>query len=61
MTDAQKEPYVARFQKAKEVDDAALLAWKENLTEDNDDAIKKLNKKITRKRALTNRNNEEEE
>ena len=61
MTDAQKEPYVTRFQKAKEVDDAALLAWKENLTEDNDDAIKKLNKKITRKRALKNRSNEEEE
>jgi len=61
MTDAQKEPYVARYQKAKEIDDAALLAWKESLDEDNDDAIKTLNKKMTRKRELKNRSNEEEE
>jgi len=58
MTDAQKEPYVARYQKAKEIDDAAMLAWKESLDEDNDDAIKVLNKKMTRKRELKNRSNQ---
>ena len=65
MTDAQKEPYVARFLKAKEVDDAALLAWKENLKEDHDDAVKEANMKFYTKKnkrlELRNRSNEEEQ
>ena len=64
MTDAQKEPYVARFLKAKEVDDAALLAWKENLKEDHDDAVKEANMKFYKKKnkrlELRSRSNEEE-
>ena len=61
LTDAEKEPYVAKYEKAKEAHDAAMLAWKEKLDDDNADAIKGLNEKMNRKRKLKNRNTEVEE
>ena len=61
LTDAQKEPYAAKYEKAKEAHDAAMLAWKEKLDDENADAIKGLNNKMTRKRQLKSRSTEVEE
>ena len=61
LTDAEKEPYVAKYEKAKEAHDAAMLAWKEKLEDENADAIKGLNEKMNRKRKLKNRITEVEE
>jgi len=58
LTDEQKEPYQARYLKAKEADDAALLAWKEKLNDETADEIKDLNKKMNRKLKLKNRSQE---
>merc|ERR1719445_2616704 len=61
LTDAEKEPYAAKYEKAKEAHDAAMLAWKEKLDDENADAIKGLNNKMYRKRQLKNRSKEVEE
>lgn len=60
LSDAEKEPFVARYQKAKEADDAAILAWKEKVKEENEEDIAKLNAKVNRKRQLKNRGKGEE-
>jgi len=61
LTDAEKEPYAAKYEKAKEAHDAAMLAWKEKLDDENADAIKDLNNKMYRKLQLKNRRTEVEE
>ena len=61
LSDAEKEPIMERYQKAKEADDAAILAWKEKVMEENEDDIAKLNAKVSRKRQLKKRSKGEEE
>ena len=61
LRDAEKEPFVARYQKTKEADDAVILAWKEKVKEENEEDIAKLNAKVKRKRQLKNRGKGEEE
>ena len=61
LSDAEKEPFIERYQKAKEADDAKILAWKEKVTEENEEDIAKLNAKVSMKRQLKNRQKGEEE
>lgn len=63
LSEAQKEPYVLRFNKFKEEYDAELNAWKEKMAtnEENKENIQKLNAKVNRKRKLKSKDKNVEE
>ena len=63
LSDEKKEPYVAKYMKAKEVYDAELNAWKEKMAknEETTKTIEQLNAKVNRKRKQKTKKEEAEE
>lgn len=63
LSEAQKEPYVSRFNTMKEQYDAELTAWKEKMAtnEENAENIQKLNAKVNKKRKLKTKDKNVEE
>lgn len=61
LSEAQKEPYLLRFNKLKEQYDAELNAWKEKMAtnEENAENIQKLKAKVNRKRKNKSKSVEE--
>jgi len=63
LSEEKKEPYVAKYIKAKEVYDAEINAWKEKMAtnEENAKSIQTLNAKVNRKRKQKTKNQEAKE